>query len=126
MEIDDELKSNIASTDTWLRLALIVVFGFITSVVAMPVVWVLAGVQFLFSLFTGKPNENLHRIHQNLAAWLNQVFSYMLYVSDRKPFPLSDLPDGDSEGDQAKASSAAKPAKAKSGSRKKDAEEEIG
>jgi len=123
MEIDDELKSNIASTDTWLRLALIIVFGFITSVVAMPVVWVLAGVQFLFSLFTGKPNENLHRIHKSLAAWLNQVFSYMLYVSDQKPFPLSDLPEVETKTEAA-TTSATKSSKATS--KKKDTEEEVG
>jgi len=98
MEIDDELKSNISSADTWLRLVLIVIFGFVTSVVAMPVVWVLAGVQFVFSLITGHPNDNLHRILQIFAAWLNQVFSYMLYVSDRKPFPLSDLPELNDSG----------------------------
>jgi hypothetical protein len=98
MEIDDELKSNISSADTWLRLVLIVIFGFVTSLVAMPVVWVLAGVQFIFSLITGHPNDNLHRILHTFAAWLNQVFSYMLYVSDRKPFPLSDLPEFDDSG----------------------------
>lgn len=97
MEINDELKSNISSTDTWLRILFILGFGILTSVVMMPVVWVLAGVQFLFLLITGERNENLHKIHRGLAAWLGQVFSYMLYVSDHQPFPLNDLPELDDE-----------------------------
>ena len=97
MEIDDELKSNMASKDTWLRLLLIIVFGFVISFVVLPVVWVLAGVQFLFTLFTGATNENLHQVHRGLAAWLNQVFSYVLFVSEDRPFPLSDLPDVDDQ-----------------------------
>lgn len=93
MEINDELKSNISSTETWLRLLLTIGLGILTSVVMMPVVWVLAGVQLIFQLFTGQANENLHDINRNLSAWLNQVFRYMLLVSDVKPFPFSDLPE---------------------------------
>lgn len=93
MELDDNLKSNISSVDTWLRLLLTIGLGVLTSVVMMPVVWVLAGVQLVFQLITGERNENLHEVHRSLSAWLSQVFSYMLLVSDQKPFPFSDLPE---------------------------------
>ena len=97
MEIDEKLKTNISSTDTWLRLLITLGFGVLTSVVMMPVVWVLAGVQLLFQLITGQRNDNLHQVHRSLAAWLGQVFSYMLSVSNQKPFPFSDLPELEQE-----------------------------
>ena len=122
MDIDDELKSNISSSDTWLRLVLIVLFGFVTGVVAMPVVWVMAGVQFLFTLITGKPNENLGQILQSFAAWLNQVFSYMLYVSDQKPFPLSELPPAKT----ASGYTPNQPTSAGPATKRKETEDEVG
>lgn len=118
MEIDDKLKSNISSLDTWLRFLITLGFGALTSIVMMPVVWVLAGVQLVFLLITGERNSNLHEVHRSLSAWLAQVFSYMLAVSDQKPFPFSDLPELESEEeivveDQVEAS-APESAKAKS------------
>ena len=124
MQIDDELKSNVLSRDTWLRLVLIVPLGFITSVIAMPVVWVLSGVQFVFTLVTGRPNESLGDINRNIAAWLNQIFTYMLYVKDERPFPLSDLPETEEEEpwESAPAASSEKPAETEP---KKEPEEEV-
>ena len=97
MEIDDKLKSNISSVissaDTWLRILFIIGFGVLAYFVLLPLIWVLAGVQLLFLLVTAERNPTLHAGYRSLAAWLSQVFSYMLYVSDHKPFPLSDLPE---------------------------------
>jgi len=50
------------------------------------------------------------------------VFGYMLYVSDRKPFPFSDLPEIDQGSDQQRAGSQRTPAK-KAKSKAKPAKE---
>ena len=100
MEIDEKLKANVSSIDTWQRFFITLGFGVLTSVVMMPVVWVLAGAQLIFQLVTGERNANLHEVNRTLSAWLRQVFGYMLSASDEKPFPFSDLPSLEPETTQ--------------------------
>ena len=49
---------NIKETSIWLRLVLVIIFLFVFTFTDI-ILWLIAGVQFLFTIFTKKPNENL-------------------------------------------------------------------
>ena len=86
--MDDEIRANITSPDTWLRLLSIIFFAFVANVL-MWLVWIIAGVQFIWSLITSKTNENLDEFSASLVAYLTTIFEYLVYRSDTKPFPFS-------------------------------------
>jgi len=92
--MDDEIRTNITSPDTWLRLLLMVLFGICASI-ALWVVWLVAAAQFLFSLITGRTNENIDRFAVVLVAYLGEIFSFLVYQTEERPFPFSPLPDPD-------------------------------
>lgn len=91
--MDDEIRTNITSPDTWLRLLLIIFFAFVANVL-MWLVWIIAGVQFIWSLITGKTNENLDEFSSALVTYLTTIFEYLVYRSDTKPFPFSPWESG--------------------------------
>lgn len=100
--MDEEVKSNIADPDTWIRLLLMILFGVCASV-ALWIVWLTAAVQFLFALITGRPNENVHDFAGVLAAYLGQIFAFLLYQTEERPFPFSPLPSAASRDEETPA-----------------------
>lgn len=117
--MDEEIKTNIAAPDTWVRLLLMVLFGICASI-ALWVVWLVAAAQFLFSLITGRTNANIDSFASVLVAYLGQIFSFLVYQTEERPFPFSPLPDADD--DYFEAMSSTKGSKMSSGSRKKPAD----
>ena len=49
--------------------------------------------QFLASLFTGQPNDQLTRFGRNLARYLQQITVFMTFATEEKPFPFTPWPD---------------------------------
>lgn len=89
--MDDDVRERLSSGETWLHLLFIVLFGFFATV-ATWLIWLVAGAQFLFSLFAGKTNENLSEFADTLVAYVAQAFSYMVFRTDEKPFPFAPPP----------------------------------
>lgn len=87
----EELKSNLTSSQHWLRLLFMVLFAVILYVAAM-VISVLVALQFLFSLISGKDNRNLRHFGQSLAQYIYQTLRFLTYNSEDKPFPFDDWP----------------------------------
>lgn len=98
--MDDELKSNITSGHHWTR----VVYMIISAVFlyfANIAVWVLLIVQFVVSLIRGEPSKTLLTFTQGLSKFIFQSVEFLLYNSEKKPFPFSDWPQSsdDNESD---------------------------
>ena len=87
-------EEHLFSKRTWLRLVFIVVFAvawWITEFVLTAVIII----QFLWVLFTGQPNEKLRGFGQSLSRYAYQIFRYMTFNSDERPFPFDlDWPSG--------------------------------
>lgn len=85
------IKQNLSNTTIWFRLLFMVFFG----VVLWLMLWV-AGLivlfQFLTALFTGQPNGNLHGINRSVARYVEHIFQYLLFCTDKRPFPFSAWP----------------------------------
>jgi len=91
--MSDDIKSNVTSADHWLRLAFMLLFAMIIQVAAA-VMWVVVVVQFLFALFTGSDNKNLRNFGRDLSVYIFQIWQFLSYNSNEKPFPFQDWPSG--------------------------------
>lgn len=87
----EELKENLAKQSKWLRLLWMVAFSFIYYV-AIGILWLIVVTQFLFSLFTNSPNENILKLSNGFRNYMVQILDFITYQSDEKPFPFSDFP----------------------------------
>ena len=94
--MDQELKDNLSTRKTWLRLAYMVLFTLIYSV-AEVVLGLVVFVQFLFVLVSSNPNQRLLDFGRQLSTFAYEIFLYLTFNSDEKPFPFGPWPtrDGD-------------------------------
>jgi len=111
--MDEQMKENLTATETWIRLLFMILFGVISSF-ALWFLWIIAAFQFVVVLFTRQTNDNLTEFSDSLIAYFEQVFSFLLFRTEDKPFPFSPWP---SEGRAAKKPAAK--AKTKRAPRKK-------
>lgn len=94
--MDDDLKQNLTAAETWIRGLFILLFAFLL-LVARVVTAAVVVMQFLFTVFTGRTNENLRFFGAGLAQFIFQTLRYVTYNSDDKPFPFSPWPEAEYE-----------------------------
>lgn len=88
------LQEHLTNKGTWLRLVFIVIFGIIWGITELVLTAVVV-LQFLWVLFNGQPNERLRAFGQSLARYAYQLFRYVTFNSDARPFPFDlDWPSG--------------------------------
>jgi hypothetical protein len=108
--MDETRKKNLTDIKTWMRLVYMILF-----VVAFNVAEIVLGAvvlaQFLFQLFTGRPNERLRTLGQGLGAYIYEIIVFLSYHSDDKPFPFGHWPEGVPAPKSAASTPAAKPAR---------------
>lgn len=92
-ETTSEFKENVKDTKAWIRLLFMLLFGVIYSV-AEVVLTLVVVFQFLCVLFSGSKNEKALLLGSQLSAFVYQVFNYLTYNSEEKPFPFADWPSG--------------------------------
>jgi len=92
-ETTNEIKENVKDTNVWMRLLFMLLFGIIYSVAEI-VLAIVVFFQFLAVLFSGNKNEKALLLGSQLSAFVYQVFQYLSYNSEKKPFPFADWPSG--------------------------------
>ena len=90
--MSQNLKENVTRSSIWLRLLSMIVLG-IAFNVAEIVIFAVVVFQFLVTLFSGNPNEQLTRFGNNLARYVQQIVSFMTFATEDKPFPFGAWPD---------------------------------
>jgi hypothetical protein len=90
--MDEEIRQRLGSKDLWIR-ALYMVFFAIVSVIARAVISLLALVQFIAILFTGRANEPLLQLGNNLSVYVAQIIRFVTFNTETQPFPFSPWPD---------------------------------
>ncbi len=83
-----EIKGNLSNVNQWMRVAYMLLFGFILYFV-MIVMWVVVVIQAVFALVTGKTNENLAPFSKDLSNYISQIVMFLTYNQEAKPFPFS-------------------------------------
>ena len=82
-------KSNL--NPALLRLPYMVAFGVVSYILIWPLL-ALSVIQFGFQLFEGIPNARLVNLSNQLIIYIIQIFDYISYKTDQKPYPFSSLP----------------------------------
>ena len=89
----NEIVDNIIQPPAWIRALFVAVFVMASYFVLLPLVLVLSIAQALFTIITGSANANLKYFSAALELYVSQLFKFMTYLSDVKPFPFSDFPE---------------------------------
>jgi Domain of unknown function (DUF4389) len=66
-----------------------VIYGIAEIVIAAVVLF-----QLLSVLFSGRTNERLLDLGQNLSTYVYQILCFLSFNSDERPYPFGDWPDG--------------------------------
>jgi hypothetical protein len=88
--------------NAWIRLLYMVLFVVIFNVVEA-VSYIVLVVQFIFHLFTGKPNDRLKELGASLAAYVRELVAFFTYASEDLPYPFGSWPGSQSGGTVAKS-----------------------
>src|SRR5688572_16637895 len=91
----DDVKENILSASQWLRILLMLGFVILSWLLRFGQLAIVV-IQVLFALITGRANDNMRRAGTLLSLYQAQIWLYLSYSSNVKPYPFSDLPE---EGD---------------------------
>lgn len=89
----NEIVDNIIQPPAWIRALFVAVFVMASYFVLLPLVLVLSIAQALFTIITGSANANLKYFSAALELYVSQLFKFMTYLSDVKPFPFSGFPE---------------------------------
>jgi len=93
---ENSLSSNLTNANTWVRLALSILFLVLNSFLRIAVVLVFIA-QALFVLITGDKNPRLGSFADVLRNYIYQIIGYVTFGSDERPFPFNDLPANTSD-----------------------------
>ena len=88
--VADTVKQPWSSGDTWLRGLFMLIFAVLVSF-AVPILGLLAVVQFFWMLFSGEKNDAVAEFGAHLSQWLADVGRFGTGISDEKPFPWKRL-----------------------------------
>ncbi len=112
--MDQETKDNLTSRNTWIRVVYMILFAVIFNIVEL-VIAVVAVVQFLFTLFTGKVNQQLQALGQGVGAYVNEITVFLTYHTDGKPYPFAPWPKAAPEAGKAARAKPSRTPKGKAG-----------
>jgi hypothetical protein len=86
--MSDDVVENLKQPSQWLRIAFMLALAvalYVTSIILTLVV----ATQAIFSLLTGKDNQNLREFGFDLTAYVQDILRFLTYNSEFKPFPFS-------------------------------------
>jgi len=89
--MSDDLKENVMDTNIWLRLVFMLLFAVIFGATRLILVTVVA-IQFLWVLFSGNKNKPLLSFASQLATFIYQIYRYLSFNTEKRPFPFDDFP----------------------------------
>lgn len=96
--MNDDVKTHIESTETWLRLLFMVLFAVISWITKLVLIAVVI-FQFLVKLLTGDVNERALDLGGQLSSYIYQILNYLTFNTEERPFPFTDWPSGASSAE---------------------------
>lgn len=96
--MDKQLKSNISSSASWIRLLFMIFFAVCLQIASL-VMGAVVVIQFLFVLIGGERNEQLRRFGACLSEYFFSALTYLTYNSEQKPFPFAEWPSAQQDDD---------------------------
>ncbi len=105
--VTEEFKEHVKDTSAWTRLLFMALFA-VLYWVAEVVLAVVILFQFLSVLFTGNKNDKVLSLGAQLSTYAYQIFRFLTYNSEEKPFPLGEWPSDAILSEQEAAEAVAK------------------
>jgi hypothetical protein len=87
--LEDQIKTQAKDKGTWLRLFFMLLFAIIFYAVFF-VTCVVAIIQFIARLMSGKTLSSLADFNVTLSDYARDLVAYLTYVTERKPFPFKE------------------------------------
>jgi hypothetical protein len=87
----EEVKHNIKRGSVWLRLVYMILFAVIYNLAEVVLAAVIV-LQFIFVLVTTERNLRLLSFGASLSRFLYQIFLYLTFNSEQRPFPFDEWP----------------------------------
>ena len=87
--IEDQIKSQVKDSGTWLRLFFMFLFMFIFYLIFV-ITGLVGLIQFVARIISGKTLDSLGDFNRKLSSYAQEVVAYITYSSDKKPFPFSE------------------------------------
>ena len=91
--MDNEIKSSLTATDTWMRGLYMLLFTVIYSVTEF-VLGLIVVFQFIHVLFSRDTNERLLDFSSDLSVYIYQILQFLTFNSEAKPYPFAVWPNG--------------------------------
>ena len=95
IEID---KEELLKGSKWIRFLFMILYGFVINFVVTICIG-LAVVQFLFYLFTSKPNASITNFNSHLLEFFHDSLAFLLFQTEDKPFPFKENKNDDSSSE---------------------------
>ncbi len=92
--MNEDLKKNLLNIDAFQRLALMVLFVLIFTVVKL-VVYAVAIFQLLYLLVTGTTHDELKKFGSSLSIFVFDITKFLTFDTEELPFPFKPWPTQD-------------------------------
>ena len=92
--MNTSVKANITRGDTWIRALYMVLFAVIYNIAEIVLLAVVV-LQFVLTLLTGRTNARLLGFGESLSTYVYQIFRFLTYNTEDKPFPFGPWPGAD-------------------------------
>lgn len=90
--IDDKVKQNFKSRNTWMRFFYMLVFALILGLAHLIFAAVVI-VQFVTVLLSGERNQKLLDFGASMSQYVFDIWRYLSFVSEAQPFPFAEWRD---------------------------------
>ncbi len=97
-DLEDEMEEvvdNLKKASVWQRALFTLGFALLFYMILVPLVLLSMLVQVVFWLFTGEANKKIAELSNLIVAFMREILRFLLFLSDKKPFPFSDFPEPD-------------------------------
>ncbi len=88
----NQIITNLTTQKHWVRGLYMILFLLIWHIAEIVVIGITIG-QFLFTVISGKNNENLMLFGGSVGRYVQQVLAFLSYNSEQKPFPFKAWPN---------------------------------
>lgn len=92
----DELRENLTEGSIWIRGLFMLLFALLYSIAEI-VLAAVAILQFFIRLITGSVNSNLLELGYSVSTYAYQIFLFLTFNSEERPFPFSPWPERDTD-----------------------------
>ena len=89
--MENSVKTHLKEQGTWVRFLYMVLYAIILSIMDL-VLGAVVILQVILTLFTGSQNERARRFGGQIGLYACQIYHFLTYYSETKPFPFSEWP----------------------------------